>query len=176
MLLSKTVDLCWLKPCSQQTHAFPNAAFRENTHFQTRVWSDVKRKGRNAVTRLTALIKVFRTGFEFGNKWRPRAEMPEEHFIAHRSPGWVRSLRWCVCVETDGRDAMGVALLTVIFLGAEQNGSWGIPDAARNISEDSVGHREILLPVVFLHWLILRSHGGNWSTEFHLVSKLGQGG
>lgn len=62
---------------------------------------------------------------------------------------------------TDGRDALGAALLTIIFLGAERNGSWGISDAARSISEDSVGHREILLPVGFLCWLILRSHGGN---------------
>lgn len=46
-----------------------------------------------------------------------------------------------MCVGTDGSDALGVALLTVIFVGAERNSSWGIFDTAPSISEDNVGQR-----------------------------------
>lgn len=74
------------------------------------------------------------------------AEMAEKCFIA---PPGVQDGRLDACVGTDGRDALGVALVTVIFLGAERNGSWGIFDAAHSVSEDNVGHRENLLPVFF---------------------------
>lgn len=61
-----------------------------------------------------------------------------------RSASWptgVLDERLDACAGTDGRDALGVALLTVIFVGAEWNGSWGIFDAAPSISEDNVGQR-----------------------------------